>query len=241
MELLKTVTDEWMEKILNDIKEGRNKLSLLNESIQQKFNPKEIVEILGIFKDAEWIETNKCVLLTKKNFLSEEECKIIRENIKSSSVSSVVIGENNGFRNSKTKFNMNIDWVNQKLHQFMGSDEFNSESTQGTFYEQGGFFKLHGDYFNITSIKENKVWDYQIRGQRTWTALIYLNTLEDGSGKTTFPHLKQSFTPELGRIVFWYNLLPDGTPNKNTEHIAEDVKSEKYVIQKWYREKQYKP
>ena len=71
------------------------------------------------------------------------------------------------------------------------------------------------------------------------SALIYLNSLNDQGGKTSFPHLNLQFEPEEGMLVCWYNLLPDGTQNVDTQHIAEPVMSEKFVIQKWFREKEY--
>ena len=239
MNLNHPITDDWKRWFEENMSRGCDKLRMFNQSVKCGVDPKESRKILGIMRDAEWLETDKCLLLKKKNFLTSEECKIVIQDIETDNIDSTVTGSNDNFRQSKTKHFMKLKWLDEKFHDFMGSKESFSEGTQGTMYNPGGFFKIHGDYFNHSAIEENLVWDYSIRGQRTWTALLYLNTSKDGGGKTSFPHLIQTFTPEEGTLVCWYNLLPNEDINKNTEHIAEPVKSVKFVVQKWYRQKEY--
>src|SRR3546814_9510376 len=48
-------------------------------------------------------------------------------------------------------------------------------------------------------------------GQRSWTAMIYLNTLEEG-GETSFPALGFGVSPRAGLLLMWNNMRPDGSP-----------------------------
>jgi len=74
-------------------------------------------------------------------------------------------------------------------------------------------------------------------GQRSWTAMIYLNQPEDG-GATRFKTIGKTVQPETGKLLTWNNLLPDGTPNPATLHQGMRVRTgTKYVLTKWFRER----
>ena len=74
-------------------------------------------------------------------------------------------------------------------------------------------------------------------GQRTWTAMAYLNEPEEG-GATRFRTIGKTIRPELGKLIAWNNLLPDGRPNPATLHQGMKVRrGVKYVITKWFRER----
>jgi len=76
-------------------------------------------------------------------------------------------------------------------------------------------------------------------GQRTWTAMIYLNEPE-GGGATGFSYLDLAVEPKLGRILIWNNMAVDGSPNPWTQHEGQPVaKGVKYIVTKWYRERQF--
>jgi hypothetical protein len=233
------VEQDWKIWLEENKKKGCVRLGLFTKALCSGLNVKETQKILGIMEGAEWLEVDRCVMCVKRNLFTSDECKNIREYIRKNNVDSTVTGSNDNYRKSKTKHNLSLDWVDRRIHEFTGSKESFSEATQGTMYELGGFFKIHGDYFNNSSIEKGEIWDFEKRGQRTWTALIYLNTMKDQGGKTIFPNLNLKFEPEEGTVVCWYNLLPDESQNKITEHIAEPVLSEKFVIQKWYRQKEY--
>lgn len=116
-----------------------------------------------------------------------------------------------------------------------GIESSHGEPLQGQRYEVGQEFKAHTDYF------EPSGEDFQrycsVAGQRTWTFMVYLNTVEAG-GATRFKVIDKMFQPEQGRIVCWNNRRPDGTGNAATLHHAMKVrKGLKYVITKWYRER----
>ena len=74
------------------------------------------------------------------------------------------------------------------------------------------------------------------QGQRTWTAMLYLNEPEDG-GATRFKAIGKTIQPETGKLLAWNNLLPDGSPNAATLHQGMKVRrGTKYIITKWFRE-----
>src|SRR3546814_3191016 len=54
-------------------------------------------------------------------------------------------------------------------------------------------------------------------GQRTWTAMIYLNDVAEG-GATWFPTAGIRVAPKRGLLLAWNNMKPDGTPNEMTLH-----------------------
>ena len=111
------------------------------------------------------------------------------------------------------------------------------EPMQGQRYEVGQEFKTHSDYFNPGGQDWQKYCG--VAGQRTWTFMIYLNDVEAG-GATRFKAINKTFKPEAGKLVCWNNRKPDGEVNPATFHHGMKVrKGVKYVITKWYREKEW--
>ena len=110
-----------------------------------------------------------------------------------------------------------------------------SEPIQGQRYAPGQEFKPHTDTF------EPGGYDFYVhtaeRGQRTWTAMIYLNQPEEG-GATRFKTIGKTIQPETGKLLAWNNLLPGGQPNPATLHQGMKVrKGTKYIVTKWFRER----
>ncbi|GLS27236.1 2OG-Fe(II) oxygenase [Marinibactrum halimedae] len=102
---------------------------------------------------------------------------------------------------------------------------------QGQYYEVGQEFKPHTDFFEEHEIDQHGA----VMGQRTFTVMIYLNTVEEG-GETEFPRLNAKFAPKCGTAVIWSSLYSDGAPNINSLHHAHPVKKGyKAVITKWFR------
>ena len=124
--------------------------------------------------------------------------------------------------------------VDAMLCAFLGLPAAASEPIQGQRYAPGQEFKPHTDSFNPGGV------DFFVhcadQGQRTWTAMLYLNEPEDG-GATRFKTINKTIQPATGKLVAWNNLLPDGTPNSATLHQGMKVRrGTKYVITKWFRE-----
>ena len=144
-----------------------------------------------------------------------------------------------GFRTSET---CDLDWhdpvvgeVDRRIADLLGLPLAASEPLQGQRYAPGQEFRPHTDTF------EPGGYDYLVHtaatGQRTWTAMIYLNEPEDG-GATRFKAIGKTIRPEVGKLLAWNNLLADGRPNPATLHQGMKVrKGTKYVLTKWFRER----
>ena len=123
--------------------------------------------------------------------------------------------------------------VQKRFDDLLGIDHGNGETIQGQRYLQGQQFQPHLDWFTPHS----KIWhDEQPRGgQRAFTAMAYLNQVEDG-GETDFPRLGIAVSPRAGTLLIWNNADEDGVPNPLTIHAGNPVnRGMKYIITKWYR------
>ena len=124
--------------------------------------------------------------------------------------------------------------VDGRLCSLLGIDPACSEPIQGQRYAPGQEFKAHTDTFNPGGADFYR--HCAVQGQRTWTAMLYLNQPEDG-GATRFKAIGKTVQPETGKLLAWNNLLPDGTPNEATLHQGMKVRRDtKYIITKWFRE-----
>jgi prolyl 4-hydroxylase len=131
-----------------------------------------------------------------------------------------------------------VQEIEAMITQLSGIDPAYGEPLQGQRYDVGQEFKAHTDYFAPGGR------DYQqfctLSGQRTWTFMIYLNDVAAG-GATRFKLLDKTFQPEAGKLLCWNNRLADGGVNEATLHHGMKVrKGVKYVITKWYREKEWR-
>jgi len=144
----------------------------------------------------------------------------------------------------RTSFSGDVDredpfvrMIERRIDDLLGIAPAYGETVQGQRYRPGQEFKAHHDWFYTDAA----YWPQEKRhgGQRSWTAMIYLNQVEAG-GATVFPDLGVSVTPEPGMLLAWNNATPDGLPNPATLHAAEPVASGvKYVITKWYRTRRW--
>ena len=127
-----------------------------------------------------------------------------------------------------------VGQVDSMLCGLLGIDPACSEPIQGQRYAPGQEFKPHTDTFNPGGADFFQHCADQ--GQRTWTAMLYLNQPEDG-GATRFKAIGKTVQPETGKLLAWNNLLPDSTPNDATLHQGMKVRrGTKYVITNWFRE-----
>lgn len=122
-----------------------------------------------------------------------------------------------------------------RLSVLLGIPLSHGEPLQGQRYAPGQEFKPHTDTFNPGGA------DYFLHcaeaGQRSWTAMVYLNEPEEG-GATRFKRIGKTVQPELGKLLMWNNLLPDGSPNEATLHQGMKVrKGTKYILTQWFRER----
>lgn len=127
--------------------------------------------------------------------------------------------------------------ISQRIDALLGVDAVIGEPVQGQRYHPGQQFKPHNDWFYVTE----GYWPQEEArgGQRSWTAMAYLNAVEAG-GATAFTALGIQIEPKPGVLLLWNNALPDGRPNEATMHAGLPVeRGAKYVITKWYRTRQW--
>ena len=146
-----------------------------------------------------------------------------------------------GFR---TSFSGNLDPhdsfvadISQRIDALLGVDREIGESIQGQRYLPGQQFKPHNDWFYTSE----SYWPQEEArgGQRSWTAMAYLNAVAAG-GATAFTALGFQIEPKPGVLLLWNNALPDGRPNDATLHAGMPVeRGVKYVITKWYRTRRW--
>jgi len=183
----------------------------------------------------------KLTLFQKRGFLDPALCgaiiALIDERRRPSTVS-----DYNGdaaFRTSETcdldAAHPKVAEVESRIVEFLGLDPTFGEPIQGQRYAIGQEFKGHTDYFEPEGVDFHKYCS--IAGNRTWTAMIYLN--EPGAGGATrFKAIDKIVQPETGKLLCWNNLRPDGSPNPSTIHQGMKVRAgAKYVITKWFRER----
>ena len=174
------------------------------------------------------------------DFLGQRDCQILIDKIDANAVpSSLYKGtEQQGFRTSSScnlnRWDPDIARIETKMTQVLGIDNNFAATMQGQRYQVGQEFKAHHDFFHVSE-------DYWQRegptgGQRSWTAMIFLNTVPEG-GATEFPHVKIGIRPQAGTMLMWNNMNPDGTMNYKSLHTGTPVRAGvKHIITKWYRQ-----
>ena len=180
-------------------------------------------------------------LFIVRGFLDSGICAELIERIDSRRRPSDIV-DDVGIANFRTSETCDLDLrdpvvaeVDNKIGALLGLDLASSEPLQGQRYAPGQEFRAHTDTF------EPGGYDYYVHtadaGQRTWTAMVYLNQPEDG-GATRFKSIGKTIQPELGKLLAWNNLLPDGRPNPATLHQGMKVRrGVKYIITKWFRDR----
>ncbi|MEH3035681.1 MAG: 2OG-Fe(II) oxygenase [Sphingomonas adhaesiva] len=178
-------------------------------------------------------------LWTMPDFLAPEECDILMRYIDANKEPSRVAYGDAGARTSETCVFDNttpvVQLLDLRLSMLLGIPPGCGEPIQGQRYAVGQEFKLHHDYFEDhhpdTASNRHRC------GNRTWTAMIYLNEPEEG-GETGFHYLQHEFVPTRGMAVCWNNIGPDGKPNRYTLHQGKPViRGDKYIVTKWFRER----
>jgi len=127
--------------------------------------------------------------------------------------------------------------IERRLDDLLGMDPDQGETVQGQRYLAGQEFRAHCDWFWTLA----DYWPQEAKrgGQRSWTAMIYLNDVEEG-GQTDFVRIGVSVPPQRGALLVWNNATPAGEPNWDTMHAALPViRGSKYVITKWYRARRW--
>ena len=195
---------------------------------------------LGATPGVQRVPSRELELFVARDFLDPAACAVLIRRIDEKRRPSE-IADDLGIANFRTSETCDLDWsdpvvaeVDRKIGDLLGLQLAASEPLQGQRYAPGQEFKPHTDTF------EPGGYDFYVHtgdtGQRTWTAMIYLNEPEEG-GATRFKAIGKTIQPEAGKLLAWNNLLPDGRPNPATLHQGMKVrKGTKYVLTKWFRE-----
>lgn len=185
--------------------------------------------------------TPKLELFIVRHFLGAGLCGELIERIDAQRRPSEIT-DDVGIERFRTSETCDLDWrdpvvgaVDSKIAELLGLPLEASELLQGQRYAPGQEFKPHTDTFEPGGAAYYE--HCAETGQRTWTAMIYLNRPEDG-GATRFKLIGKTVQPETGKLLAWNNLLPDGSPNPATLHQGMRVRrGTKYILTKWFRER----
>lgn len=187
------------------------------------------------------VPSAKLTLFLRRHFLDADTCAALCARIDAERRPSTV-ADHSGDPNYRTSETCDLPAseplvaaVEARILALTGLDGAFGEPIQGQRYAIGQEFKQHTDYFDPVGA------DFQrfcgIAGNRTWTAMVYLNQPEAG-GATRFKAIDKIVQPETGKLLLWNNRRPDGTMNPATIHHGMKVRAgTKYVITKWFRER----
>ena len=174
------------------------------------------------------------------DFLSADECERISalaaQHLQPSPLSSTT--RDTAFRTSRTCVLAHLRSpiaaeLDDRICRTLGIRAAYGEAIQAQRYDVGRQFKAHTDWFVPGSDDYARLAG--MRGNRTWTFMVYLNEGMQGGG-TRFTAIDFTVTPKAGMALFWNNLQPDGSPNPLTWHCGEPVTAgHKVIITKWFR------
>lgn len=194
---------------------------------------------LDAIPGVERVNVESADLYVVPGFLRKRDCRALVQAINQRAVPSTLYDGDGqlGFRTSHTyHFDRNDPLtfsIESYISDLLGIDNNHSEPIQGQRYQVGQQYKAHHDFFHLG----RNYWTEEATrgGQRTWTAMAYLNEPREG-GETEFPLLGVTLRPKMGMLVMWNNMDNQGRPNMKTLHIAHPVqRGIKHVITKWYR------
>lgn len=189
------------------------------------------------------LPTDKLEIFLLRDFLPAGDCEKLMELIDADRVPSGILAESPDptFRTSEScnlkRSNPFVQEIEDRITAVMGIDAPYGETIQGQRYDVTQQFKAHHDFF----YSDQSYWPREDKagGQRTWTAMIFLNEPEAG-GQTFFPLVGARISPRRGNLMIWNNLDAEGNPNRYSLHAGMPVgEGVKYVITKWYRERHW--
>jgi prolyl 4-hydroxylase len=196
-----------------------------------------------MLEGAQKVPSPKLDLYIRKAFLSAAECDAIVGRIDANRRPSG-LADDFGYEAYRTSETCDLDMndpevaaIDARICGYMGIDPAFGEPIQGQRYAVGQEFKQHTDYFEPEGADFDRYC--ALAGNRTWTAMIYLNQPGAG-GATRFKVIDKIVQPETGKLLAWNNRRPDGSCNPATLHAGMKVRAGvKYVITKWFRERRW--
>ena len=125
--------------------------------------------------------------------------------------------------------------VKRKAARLVGVPLSHIENIQVVRYESGEHYGPHLDAMSLEKFPQEAK-----KGQRMATVLVYLNDIDNGSGKTTFPKLGVNVTPQRGRALYFRNTSDDGSIDPRSLHAGSPVEGEgivKWAANIWVRDR----
>jgi prolyl 4-hydroxylase len=175
-----------------------------------------------------------------EKFLPAPDCAYLMEQIDQNRYRSTTLSDtpDDNFRTSESgnlnRWDERVRVIDLRICGLLGMDERQGETLQGQRYAPGQYFLNHHDFFHT----DQAYWPEQQKagGQRTWTAMIYLNQPEAG-GDTAFLSAGLRVPPRPGMLLMWNNMDENGAPNIYASHEGCAVDAGvKYIVTKWFRE-----
>lgn len=189
------------------------------------------------------VPTEKAEIFAIGDFLNPAECRRFIELVDLTAQPSKLFDTDysSGFRTSYSgdldPHDSFVKGVSRRIDDLLGIRAELGESIQGQRYLPGQEFKPHNDWF----YPDQPHWKVEKKrgGQRSWTAMIFLNEVEQG-GETHFTEVGIKIEPKPGVLLAWNNATPEGLPNLATMHAGTPViEGAKYVLTKWYRTRKW--
>lgn len=178
-----------------------------------------------------------------EDFLDAGACAMLVDRIDRDRQPSILLTDapEENFRTSDScnldRWDPEVEAIDQRICALMGLDERQGETLQGQRYAPGQHFRPHHDFFHV----DQAYWPAQVAvgGQRTWTAMIFLNQPEAG-GETSFSAAGLVVPPRPGMLLMWDNMDTNGAPNIYALHEGRAVEAGvKYIVTKWFRERNW--
>ena len=117
--------------------------------------------------------------------------------------------------------------VDRRIERTLGESPGALEGWQATRYGLGQRFDYHYDFGHCR---------YEPQGRRIATLLLYLHSPRAGGG-TRFRDLELDIAAVSGRLLYFRNVLPDGTDNLRMLHAGMPVtRGKKITLVNWVRE-----
>lgn len=171
-------------------------------------------------------------------FLDPQECGQLRELIDAHAHPAMLDTGGRDYRKASSA-DLNqlnhplVSAVEHRIANLLKISHERCEGLQGQRYEPGEYYRPHWDAFHAGTLEHQL--HVTARGQRTWTAMAYLNDVRDG-GETIFPELSAGVTPRAGLLLMWHNLGDEERPHPLALHGSVPVMhGSKYIVTAWFR------
>ena len=209
-----------------------------NSNVKIEVNEKQKQKVL-IHEDPE--------VYTIDDLLTPDECAHFINISKDQLQQSLVADENNskgkvsqGRTSTNTWIKHDRDPITftiaKKIADIVGMPLENAESFQVVYYKVSQEYRNHYDSW-LQNYSEKTLRYMHKGGARLKTAIVYLNTVEEG-GETKMTKLNKSIDAVQGRLLVFNNTLKDSHERHPlSEHAGMPVhKGEKYIFNLWFRE-----